>query len=218
MNFAAAPTHAQPAIALEQLAALVRAQSWRSAGTPSLSPTQAAVLRMLHAAPEGLRAGRMAARLAVSPASLSDSLRTLAAKGWLVRLADAQDRRASRWCLTAAGKPLAQQLAAPSIGAALLMEGLDADDLGALLRVTQLVVAQAQRQGLADGLRTCLGCGHFRPYASGERSAPHLCDFTGQPFGDPQLRVDCPEQVPAPIPASAASELRFRQRHPPPAD
>lgn len=218
MNFAAASSYAQPAIALEQLAALVRAQSWRSVGKPALPPTQAAVLRMLHAAPEGLRAGRMAARLSLSPASLSDSLRALAAKGWLARSADIGDRRASRWCLTAAGEPLARQLAAPSVGAASLMQGLDADDLGALLRVTQLLVAQAQRQGLADGLRTCLGCAHFRPYASGQPGAPHLCDFTGQPFGDPQLRVDCAEQAPAPLPRSAASELRFRQRHPPSAD
>ena len=32
---------------LEQLTHLVRAQSWRQDGTPSLPPTQAAVLRML---------------------------------------------------------------------------------------------------------------------------------------------------------------------------
>ncbi|HVJ36493.1 MAG TPA: MarR family transcriptional regulator [Stenotrophomonas sp.] len=218
MNSAAASSYTQPAIALEQLAALVRAQSWRGEGKPALPPTQAAVMRMLYAAPEGLRAGRMAAQLSLSPASLSDSLRALAAKGWLARSADVADRRASRWCVTPAGQALARQLAAPSVGAASLMQTLDADDLGALLRVTQLLVAQAQRRGLADGLRTCLGCGYFRPYASGQAGAPHWCDFTRQPFGDPQLRVDCAEQVAAPLPKSAASELRFRQRHPPPAD
>ena len=212
---APSPRLAQAAAGLEQLAALARAQSWRATGQPALPPTQVAVLRLLQATPEGMQANRLATRLVVSAASLSDSLRSLERKGWLVRQADPADRRARRLRLTAEGRALAQRLTEPTQGLAALMAGLDEADVGALLRVTQLMIAQAQQQGLASGLRTCLGCRFFRPHASGRSDQPHLCDFTGQPFGDPQLRVDCAEQAPA-IPSEfAASVLRFRQRPPP---
>jgi len=208
----------QAATGLEQLAVLARAQSWRAPGSPALPPTQAALLRMLQAAPEGLRAGRMAERLAISPASLSDSLRALEHKGWLRRESDPDDRRASRLHLTAEGQALARRLSAPDQGLAALMGELDDADVGALLRITQLMVRQAQQQGLATGFRTCLGCRFFQPYASGRDDLPHVCGFTRQPFGDPQLRMDCLEQEPAQEPELAASVLRFRQRHPPSAD
>jgi len=219
MNSAAHPHRLdQAAAGLEQLAVLVRAQSWRATGTPALPPTQAAVLRMLQAAPAGLRARRLAERLSVSPASLSDTLRALERKGWLDRQVDPDDRRAARLRLNAEGQALARRLAAPEQGLAALMGELDDSDVGALLRVTQLMVRQAQQRGLATGLRTCLGCRFFRPYASGRDDLPHICGFTTQAFGDPQLRMDCAEQEAAPEPELAASALRFRQRHPPSAD
>jgi DNA-binding MarR family transcriptional regulator len=208
----------QAAAGLEQLAALVRAQSWRQDGTPSLPPVQEAVLKALLASPAGLRAIRLAERLAVSPASLSDSVKALQRKGWLERAPDPADRRASRLHLSAEGQAVARRLAEPTRGMAALMGELDVADLGALLRTTQLMVGQAQRQGLARGLRTCLSCRFFQPYASGRDDRPHLCDFTRQPFGDPQLRVDCAEQAPAQAPQLAESLTRFRQRHPPLAD
>ena len=92
------------------------------------------------------------------------------------------------------------------------IESLDETDLGALLRVTQLLVNEAQEQGLATGLRTCLGCEFFRPFASGERDAPHVCAFLGKAFGDAELRVDCPEQRPADDARRSGSVVRFRQQ------
>lgn len=208
----------QAAAGLEQLAVLGRARSRRAPGRPGLPPTQAAVLKMLQANPDGLRAQFIAERLAVSPASLSDSLRALEQKGWLQRQPDPADRRARRLRLSAEGQALARRLAAPEHGLAALMADLDEADVGALLRITQLMVAQAQRQGLASGLRTCLGCRFFQPYASGRDDLPHICGFTAQAFGDPQLRMDCLEQQPAQAPELAERVLRFRQRHPPSAD
>lgn len=205
----------QAATGLESLASLVRAQSWRDDGTPSLPPTQAAVLRMLADTPEGLRAGRIAERLGVSAASVSDSLAALESKRWIKRTADPKDQRASLARLTADGKRTAQKLRNPLQGIGSLVGALDEHDLGAFLRVSQLLVAEAQRQGLATGMRTCLGCRYFRPYSTDRADKPHFCAFIEQPFGDAELRMDCAEQDPADEPVAAASALRFRQTHPP---
>lgn len=216
MAMAGTPSQRQQvATAIEQLAALVRAQSWRQDGTPALPPAQAAVLRMLDGAGAGLRAGAIAGRLGVSPASVSDTLSALEAKGWIERRPDPDDRRATRVRLARTGRRLAARLQHPGRGLGALLGALDEPDLAALLRATQLLVHEAQRQGLATGLRTCLGCSHFRPYATGLADRPHLCTFVGQPFGDAELRTDCAEHAPASPPALAASAARFRQPVPP---
>lgn len=201
----------QAAAGLEQLAALVRAQSWRSPGLPALPPTQGAILRMLAGSDGALRAKHIAARLEVSPASLSDSLKTMEGKGWISRNVDPNDRRASIVQLSRPGRALAARLVHPDKGMAALLQGLDAVDVGALLRVTQLLVDQAQQQGLATGMRTCLGCRFFRPFASGDTAQPHRCDFLGTAFGDAELRADCAEQSPADADLQAANRERFRQ-------
>ena len=203
------PRRMQAATGLEQLAALVRAHAWRAEGSPSLPPTQAAILRMLLATPDA-RARQIADRLGVSAASLSDSLKAMEAKGWIARTPDPADGRAWVIRLSRDGRSVAKQLGHPAHGMAALLQGLGEDDLGALLRITQLLVHEAQRQGLATGARTCLGCTHFRPYASDDARHPHFCAFVQQPFGDPELRADCPEHAPAQDAQLAANAARFR--------
>jgi len=200
----------QAAAGLDQLASLVRAQSWRK----DLPPTQAAVLRVLESVPGGQRARQLAERLGISAASLSDSLKALEAKGWIERLPDPADGRAAIIRLSAQGKALAQELLGGDGGMAALLKRLGAEDLGALLRITQLLVFEAQQQGLASGPRTCLGCRFFQPHASGDRDKPHFCGFIRKPFGDPELRVDCAEQEAGTRQQLAANARRFRQAMP----
>lgn len=208
----------QAAAGLDQLAGLVRAQAWRGEAGAPLPPTQAQVLRMLATATQGLRARQLADRLSVSPASLSDSLKAMEAKGWIRRTADAGDRRAWVVRLSRTGRGLATRLQHPAQGMAGLLKGLEGEDVGALLRVTQLLVAEAQRQGLATGLRTCLGCRFFQPFAGVTPGQPHVCGFIGAPFGDADLRTDCAEQSPADDDLLAVNLERFRLRHPPQAE
>ncbi len=204
----------QAATGLEQLASLVRAQAWRGDGGAPLSPTQAAVLRMLPRSGPGLRARDVAGRLGVSAASLSDTLKVLEARGWIERRPDPADGRALILRPTRAGWRLAEKLQDPLRGIGSLLDGLDAPDLGALLRITQLLVREAQDRGLATGLRTCLGCRHFRAYATGRPDKPHFCAFVERPFGDAELRTDCAEHEPAGEPELAESAARFRQAIP----
>jgi len=207
-------TRKQAALGLEQLARLVRAQSWRADKTPALPPTQASVLRMLAGAPDGLRASRMAERLGISAASLSDTLKSLESHEWIERKPDSRDARAVVVRLGRKGSDIARSLCDPEHGIGSLLDGMDVRDLGAFLRATQWMVAQAQFRGWASGVRTCLGCRFFRPYA-GDATNPHFCDFIGRAFGDAELRMDCAEQSPADESHLAASVERFRHPLPP---
>lgn len=194
---------------LEKIADLVRAQSWREDGA-GLPPTQRAVLAALARNAQGLRAGELAANLGLSPASLSDTLRAVEARGWLRRTPDPADARASRLTLTPEGTALAARIDGPDSGLAQLVAALPGSDAAALLRAMQLLIREAQARGLLSGLRTCLGCRFFAPFASGEPDRPHVCHYVGAPFGDAGLRVDCAEREPQPdADAAAAAAQRF---------
>lgn len=200
----------QLAAGLERIAAMVRSQSWREDGA-ALPPTQRGVLTALTGQARGLRAGALAAKLGVSPASISDSLRAMEAKGWLKRGPDPADARASLLRLSAAGRRLAARLEAPDAGLTQLVAALPEGDAAALLRAMQLLIREGQARGLLSGLRTCLGCAYFRPFASGEQDRPHVCSYVGAAFGDASLRTDCPEHQPHPDPDAFATDLaRFR--------
>ncbi len=205
----------QAAGGLEQLAALVRAQGWHDADVPTLSPTQRGMLLALNARPDGLRAGHLAQQLGVSPASLSESIKTLEARAWIRRDADPDDGRAWRLKLSRSGQRIVDKLHGAGGGMAGLLTGLGDEDVGALLRIVQLLVRQAQMQGLATGMRTCLGCRHFRPYASGRKDQPHVCALVDQAFGDADLRADCPEQEAADPVLLHSNTTRFESPIPP---
>lgn len=186
--------HLQLKAGLEKIADLVRAQSWREDGA-GLPPTQRAVLVALARVPRGMRSGELAANLGISPASLSDSIRAAESRGWLQRTADPADARAARLSLTPEGAALAARLDGPDSGLAQLVASLPDDDADALLRAMQLLIREAQARGVLSGLRTCLGCVFFHPFAGGDASAPHYCAFVDAPFGDAGLRTVCAEQV-----------------------
>lgn len=204
----------QARIGIERLSGLLRAQSWAANDAPALHPAQRSLLLALAGQANGLRSGDLAARLGVSAPTISDSLRTLEGKGLVQRKPDPHDGRAWRMSLTRAGKTLARRLQDPAAGLGPLLQALPERELGQLLRVVQLMMREAQQRGLASGLRTCLGCEFFRPYASTDPKQPHFCAYVGAPFGDAALRVDCAEHKPQSEEALAIAVQRFRDAGP----
>lgn len=203
----------QTALGLERLAGLMRAQQWREPDAHALHPAQRALLELLGEEPNGWRVGELAQRLGVSAASASDSIAALEARELVRRERDPADGRAVRVHPSRRGRAwLRRSRARGGLGERLLAT-LAPDELGAFSRSLQLLILQAQREGLASGLRTCAGCEFFRPF-EGRGEAAHFCALVGAPFGDAQLRVDCAEQRPRGADARAGASdpvaARFR--------
>lgn len=98
-----------------------------------ITAAQFNVLILLSEAPAGLRASDLTAALVVDPSSITYVLDRMEARGWLRRVADHDDRRASRIVLTAAGRDLHRQVA-PLYFAALqeTLRGFSPDKIGPL--------------------------------------------------------------------------------------
>jgi DNA-binding MarR family transcriptional regulator len=185
----------QTALGLERLAGLLRAQQWREPDEHALHPAQRALLELLGEDKRGWRVGELAQRLGVSAASASDTIAALEARELVRRARDPDDGRAVRVHPSRRGLAWLRRSRARGGTGERLLATLAPDDLAAFSRSLQLLILQAQRDGLATGLRTCAGCEFFRPFAGGGES-PHYCALVGAAFGDAQLRVDCAEQRP----------------------
>jgi DNA-binding MarR family transcriptional regulator len=197
----------QIATGFGRLAAFWRASRWQETAAHGLHPTQAEILQRVAARPE--RPADLARALGVTPASLSDSVSALVAKGLVGRRPDPADGRAHQVAPTAAGLALAARLpGAPAILRAQIA-ALPGHERAALLRTLTRLIRGLQQARAIPVQRMCATCTHFRPHAHDDPARPHHCAFVDAAFGDAALRLDCGDHDAAPAEAAAASWRRF---------
>lgn len=177
----------------ERIALVLRADLWAAAGSAGLHPTQAQVLGLLAAWPSGLRAKDIAAHLAVSAASVADTLAALERKGLVTRTPDPVDARAALVQVSEEGRRvgLATGRVASQVGAAIA--GLAPGEQADLLLAQIKIIRTLQQAGAIPVQRMCVSCRHFRPNLHSDAAKPHHCAFVNAAIGDRDLRLDCGE-------------------------
>lgn len=194
----------------ERLGHVLKAQAWSQAMAAGLTPTQGQVLGVLRAHKgEGLRLGDIAVALQVTPATASEAVGTLVAKGLVKKVPSPKDARAIRLSLTDAGQR--EALAASRWPDFLLevVEDLAEADQVAVLRAVLTLIASLQQRGLVPVARMCISCRYFDANAHPGEVLLHHCNLLNAPVGDGDLRVHCPEQEPAPEALVAENFGRF---------
>lgn len=139
------------------------------------------------------RVGALAAEMAVTQPTVSDSLRALVDKGLAERTSDPADLRATVVDLTAAGRDMAdgahdefRRLTRPGTS-------VSAAELGTTLRVVLEQIRSLHRSGLIEVDRSCATCHHFLRGGPGGQAR---CQLLQRDLPDEALRVDCPEHHP----------------------
>lgn len=197
----------QIAFGLGRLSALWRAARWRAGADFGLNPTQGEILSRIAVRPE--RAAELAAHLGVTPASLSDSVSSLVAKGFATREPDPADRRAQRVVPTEKGAEAARRLPAAPEALTEVIAAWPAPERAALLRMLVRLIRDLQQAQAIPVQRMCLTCRHFRPYVHADAARPHHCAFVDAAFGDASLRLDCGDHETASAEDAAANWRRF---------
>ncbi|NER85352.1 MAG: winged helix-turn-helix transcriptional regulator [Leptolyngbya sp. SIO1D8] len=178
---------------LSKIGIALRSQSWQGAESQGLTPTQGQILALLRSHPSGIRLSQVAKGLATSSATASDAVSALVKKGLVSREQAADDRRAIAIRLTPEGQQQAKQAASwPDflLGA---VGDLSEEEQTVFFRGLTKIIYKLQVQGKISPARMCITCQYFRANVYDDGDRPHHCDLVNAPFGDRDLRLDCPE-------------------------
>lgn len=204
------PLDKRVTIGLAKIGIALKQQAWAEAGGRGLTPTQGQVLALLRANPEGLRLGALAEQLGVTAATTSDSVTALQRKGLVTKESMAGDGRGVIVLLTPTGT---REAAAAAAWPDFLLEAvgeLSTVEQATFLRALVSMIRTLQEKGRIPVARMCVSCRFFRPYQHDNPARPHHCAFVDAPFGDGELRLDCPDFRTAPDEQAAQTWLAFR--------
>jgi DNA-binding MarR family transcriptional regulator len=178
---------------LAKIGIALKQQAWAEAGDRGLTPTQGQVLALLRANPRGMRLGVLAEQLGVTAATTSDSVTALQRKGLVAKEPTAGDGRGVAVVLTPTGS---REAAAAAAWPDFLLEAvgeLSTAEQATFLRALVAMIRTLQENGRIPVARMCVSCRFFRPFQHDNPARPHHCAFVDAPFGDGELRLDCPD-------------------------
>jgi DNA-binding MarR family transcriptional regulator len=213
-----APLPQALASALRRLAQLAHTMSWDQWAAQRLTPTQRRILEFLGSRHENITLSAGARELGVTPATASDSVAALEAKGLVRKRRSHTDVRALALMLTTDGRRSVTELASLPDPLQAAFGGLTDDEQSVFYRSAMKMIRELQETGALPPSRMCVRCRYFDPFRYQQSSTPHHCHLIGAPLADRHLRMDCPEHELADEKTQAALWTRFSGVAPSPAD
>lgn len=187
------PLHQKLAHAMGRVQTAMRADSWEEFGQQGLNPTQGQILLLLSQRAAGLRLKEIAAELAVSAPTISDSVRVLTEKGYVSKTRIAADARAIAVRLSPRGIRMVNRLDSVSATIEAALASLPEAEQVQLFRTMLHLIRGLQTSGKIPVSRMCVTCRYFRPHVHSDDAKPHHCALVDCAFGDRTLRSDCPD-------------------------
>jgi DNA-binding MarR family transcriptional regulator len=191
------PNPPRPGTGLARLAVVVQAATDARSAVAERTTTQQQILLLLAGRQRDLPLAELANELGLTMPGTLSALSTLVREGMVamdpgpsytpdgmrVELTDRGRRHApqSNW----AASKLAE------------VNQLDDDEQRCLLTLVTEEIAALQREDRIPVAHTCMTCRYFDRYAHANTSQPHHCWLVDAPFGNRELRLRCPDQMPA---------------------
>jgi DNA-binding MarR family transcriptional regulator len=174
---------------LERLGEGFRALLREKAKVLGISPIQIQILifAQFHS-DEKCKVSYLAQEFCLTKPTISEAVKSLEQKGFIVRQAETLDTRSHTIHLTEAGKSaVAQtaQFANPMLGS---LAEISSTEKGLLLEQLLGVIVQLQGVGIISIQRMCFSCRFYQKNSDG-----HFCRFLEKPLKNSELRVDCSE-------------------------
>jgi DNA-binding MarR family transcriptional regulator len=195
---------------LAKIGLATRHRAWAEAEGQGLTPTQGQILALLRPRTDaGMRIGELATELAVTMATATVAVQALERKGLVQKRRSLQDGRARSITLTLAGQLEAERAAGWADFLLDAVDELTPEEQEVFYRGLVKMIRALQQRGEIPISRMCVTCRHFRPYVYDDALEPHHCSLVNAPFGDRHLRLECPEQEPAPADHAASTWARY---------
>ncbi|MGN7719865.1 MarR family winged helix-turn-helix transcriptional regulator [Chitinophaga sp. 22620] len=175
--------------ALERLSEAFRVLLWQEAKQYGISPIQVQILTYLLHYPEKLKTvTHLAAHFNMTKATVSDAIKSIAAKGFVKRKDDLEDSRSHSLHLTREGKTLARkvELFAEPMEAA--VQTIPPEKQANLLEQLLGLIQELNQQLVITPQRMCFNCRFYD-----KKGKLHYCNLVNAFLKAGDLRVDCPE-------------------------
>jgi len=180
--------------ALRRLAQLSHTSSWNQWATQRLTPTQRRILELLALhRKEELTLSAVARELGVTPATASDSVAALEAKGLVLKQRSQQDGRALALLLTEQGQLSVMKLAALPDPLQTACATLSEQEQAGFYRVVFKMIHGLQESGALPPSRMCVRCKFFDSPQHPDSAKPYYCNAKKIALADHELFIDCPE-------------------------
>lgn len=180
------------AVALERLAQAQRVMLWEASAPLGLSPTQGLILLHLYRRePTARRVGVLAQTFNLTPATVSDAVRVLVAKGLLERKTGA-DRRIQELELTPQGLQHVQRLERWDAPLRQALQILTSEQQQSLYSLLLPLLAQLVDAQVITVARMCLLCQYFQADLD-----QYYCNLLHKPLTSGDLQIECPDFSPA---------------------
>lgn len=199
------PIARRVSVGLAKIGLALRSQAWQEAAGRGLTPTQGQALALLLGSAAPLRLSQLAEGLGVTAATASDAVQALVAKGLVRKERSREDARALAVSLTPAGREEAARAASWPDFLLHAIDELSAAEQEVFLKGLIKMIRALQERGQIPVARMCVTCRFFRPNAHPDPDRPHHCAFVNAPFGDRNLRIDCPDYQSAEAGAAASA-------------
>lgn len=176
---------------LDRIAQALRAQMWACGKAYGLTPIQLQCLVFIrHHDAAKRRTSHLAREFDVTPATISQAIRTLLQKGYLTRQKLDSDARVQILNLSAAGEKLCEEI--DSWANALLphLDGLSAEQAPVVLRFLMDFIASLHSAGAISVARQCTTCRFFKATPD---TGTFYCKLLERDMSTTDLRIDCPE-------------------------
>lgn len=176
---------------LDRISQALRAQMWSRGKDYGLTPIQLQCLVFIkyHDA-DKRRTSHLAREFDVTPATISQAIRTLLQKGYLSRQKLETDARVQILELTKEGQKICNKVDGWANNLLPHLENLTPAHEPIVLQFLMDLIASLHKAGAISVARQCTTCRFFRPLS--ENNA-FYCKLLEQEMSTTQLRVDCPE-------------------------
>lgn len=185
-------------LGLTKIYLALRSQTWKTSGVRKVAPAQGQILLFLRSHPhQAPTVSDIAENLTVTSGSASQAVRGLARHGLVKKSRSGPDARCVTLALTAKGRRKADRTLKWSDFLARAAETLAIQEQELLLQALLKILQVLQDRGEIPAVRMCPTCRHFCPNAHAGSGQPHHCAMLDVPFGNGQLRIECPIHDPA---------------------
>lgn len=175
---------------LERLSEALKALLREKAKVYNISPIQIQILLFVaNHKTEISNVSYIAKEFNVTKATVSDAVRILLKKEYLVKDFSPIDNRRYNLCLTTAGKKLVNNLSEYATPLEEELSSFKKQDLSSIYETITKLIFQLNQRGIIQVQRTCFNCKFY----SGDNKNKHYCNLLNSKLKNQELRLDCNE-------------------------